>query len=123
MSVSESRRRFLFHLGTLDAASAIPVRRFANVLEPPLYPPLEPVTFEKPSTPALSEMRFGYAAITWGGEDTQAIKDIREVGFHGIQLRANSRLLAVEIHCGSYWLKSKVVVALPFFGTQRHHPP
>ena len=34
-------------------------------------------------------IRFGYAAITWEGNDVQAIKDISELGFHGIQLRSN----------------------------------
>ena len=34
-------------------------------------------------------IRFGYAAITWDGNDVQAIKDISELGFHGIQLRSN----------------------------------
>ncbi|MGH7700027.1 MAG: sugar phosphate isomerase/epimerase family protein [Gemmatimonadales bacterium] len=34
------------------------------------------------------DIRFGYAAITWGGEDRQAIDDIAAVGFRGIQLRA-----------------------------------
>jgi inosose dehydratase len=32
----------------------------------------------------------GYAAITWGGQDEQAIKEIAEVGFTGIQLRASA---------------------------------
>ena len=31
--------------------------------------------------------RFGYAAITWGGNDRQAMADIASVGFRGIQLR------------------------------------
>jgi len=34
------------------------------------------------------DIRFGYAAITWGGNDEQAIADIASVGFRGIQLRA-----------------------------------
>jgi inosose dehydratase len=33
-------------------------------------------------------MPVGYAAITWGGHDEQAIDDIAAVGFHGIQLRS-----------------------------------
>jgi inosose dehydratase len=33
-------------------------------------------------------IQVGYAAITWGGNDLQAIKDISEVGFRGIQLRS-----------------------------------
>lgn len=32
-------------------------------------------------------VRFGYAAITWGGNDPQAIDDIAALGFAGIQLR------------------------------------
>jgi inosose dehydratase len=31
--------------------------------------------------------RFGYAAITWGGNDPQAIDEIAALGFAGIQLR------------------------------------
>lgn len=34
-------------------------------------------------------MQFGYAAITWGGDDERAIEDISALGFPGIQLRAN----------------------------------
>lgn len=35
------------------------------------------------------KIKFGYAAITWGGDDLQAIKDISELGFKGIQFRAS----------------------------------
>jgi inosose dehydratase len=35
-------------------------------------------------------MRVGYAAITWGGNDAQAIDEIAEVGYRGIQLRASA---------------------------------
>jgi inosose dehydratase len=42
------------------------------------------------SNPTGAEIiRFGYAAITWNGNDGQAIKDVSEVGFSGIQLRSN----------------------------------
>src|SRR5256886_2920248 len=34
-----------------------------------------------------AHIRFGYAAITWGGNDRQAIDDIAALGFRGIQLR------------------------------------
>lgn len=37
-----------------------------------------------------NRMRFGYAAITWGNEERQAIDDISAVGYAGIQLRANA---------------------------------
>ena len=35
------------------------------------------------------DIRFGYAAITWNGEDRRAIEDIAALGFKGIQLRSN----------------------------------
>ena len=34
-------------------------------------------------------IRFGYAAITWDGNDDQAMVDIASLGFRGIQLRSN----------------------------------
>ena len=36
-----------------------------------------------------AEIRVGYAAITWGGNDLQAIDDISTLGFRGIQLRSS----------------------------------
>jgi inosose dehydratase len=38
----------------------------------------------------LDTLRFGYAAITWGGEDVKAIEDVAAAGFRGIQLRATA---------------------------------
>ena len=37
-----------------------------------------------------AELQFGCAAITWGGNDDQAIADISALGYQGIQLRANA---------------------------------
>ena len=37
---------------------------------------------------AVGDIKFGYAAITWNGDDLKAIEDISAVGFKGIQLRA-----------------------------------
>ena len=37
-----------------------------------------------------ARLRFGYAAITWGGNDRQAINDIAALGFRGIQLRQSA---------------------------------
>ena len=37
-----------------------------------------------------TSMKFGYAAITWGANVTQAIDDISAVGFRGIQLRSDA---------------------------------
>ena len=38
--------------------------------------------------PAASDIHFGYASITWNGNDRQAIEDISSLGFPAIQLRA-----------------------------------
>jgi len=35
-------------------------------------------------------MRFGYAAITWGGDDLRAIDEISALGYPGIQLRSGA---------------------------------
>jgi inosose dehydratase len=43
-----------------------------------------------PYPPPAARMRFGYAAITWNGNDRQAIDDIAALGFHGIQLRQSA---------------------------------
>ncbi len=89
MSSPLSRRRFIVNVGTAAAAAAFPIDALANVLEPPLYPPVDLFYFEKPIKAAPAKIRFGYASITWGGKDEQAIEDIAAVGFKGIQLRAN----------------------------------
>ena len=39
---------------------------------------------------APGDIRFGYAAITWQGQDRQAIEDVAAVGFKGIQLRTSA---------------------------------
>ncbi|MDQ6815117.1 MAG: sugar phosphate isomerase/epimerase, partial [Bacteroidota bacterium] len=36
----------------------------------------------------VPDMSLAYSAITWGGNDIQAIKDIASLGFKGIQLRS-----------------------------------
>jgi inosose dehydratase len=84
-----SRRHFIVSLGTVAAASAVPVKTFAGALEPPLYPPVDLSYFNSPITPAPERIRFGYAAITWSNNDAQAIREISELGFPGIQLRSN----------------------------------
>lgn len=65
MSLTISRRGFLGTLAAATACARLPVTQ---------------------STP---RMKFGYAAITWGGDDLKAIDDIAAVGFPGIQLRAS----------------------------------
>jgi inosose dehydratase len=39
---------------------------------------------------STARLRCGYAAITWGGNDRQAIDDIAALGFRGIQLRQSA---------------------------------
>jgi inosose dehydratase len=43
-----------------------------------------------PRVPLVAPPRFGYAAITWGGNDRAAIDDISASGYRGIQLRASA---------------------------------
>lgn len=84
------RRDFLAGIGAIaavSAASSIPCSAmFAPAL---LYPPIDLSYFATSISPAPAEIRLGYAAITWGGNDRQAIADISALGFRGIQLRAN----------------------------------
>jgi inosose dehydratase len=65
-----SRRTFLAELGSAAGAAAFFGPRAS-------------------ATRAAGNIHFGYAAITWGGNDQQAIEDISAVGFKGIQLRAS----------------------------------
>jgi inosose dehydratase len=39
---------------------------------------------------AEAKIKVGYAAITWGGNDDLAIREVAETGFKGIQLRATA---------------------------------
>ena len=87
--MSSSRRHFIVGLGAAAAASALPVKTLARMFEPPLYPAMDLSYFDYPITPAPGKIHFGYAAITWNGNDAQAIKEISELGFPGIQLRSN----------------------------------
>lgn len=68
MNRRPNRRDFLCGLAAAGAASALP----AN------------------ASPQSSGMRFGYAAITWGDHEREAIDDIAAVGFPGVQFRANA---------------------------------
>src|ERR1700730_17727893 len=109
MSPRFSRRRLFTGLSVSITASLLPSRAFARLgllypwgfsffprsEELPqreaspdlLYRPVDLSYFEKPIRDPGDAIKFGYAAITWGGNDRQAIEDIAAVGFHGIQLR------------------------------------
>src|SRR5207245_8296397 len=75
--MSEMNRR-----GFLATLGALPVffRLQAEATEPLCGFRLQPE----------GKIRVGYAAITWGGKDEQAIDEISEVGFKAIQLRATA---------------------------------
>ncbi len=87
--MSSSRRHFIVGLGAAVTASALPSKTLGRMWEPPLYPAMDLSYFAYPITAAPGLIRFGYAAITWNGNDAQAIKEISELGFSGIQLRSN----------------------------------
>lgn len=70
-----NRRHFLTSLGAVTAASIAPLEALAQ-------------TAKKPAAPFA--LRFGYHAITWNGQDLQAIEEIAAAGFKGIQLRASA---------------------------------
>ena len=69
MNLHSTRRTFLVGLGAAGALTAL--KSFA-------------------AAGRLSGVRFGYAAITWGNEERQAMDDIAAAGYPGIQFRANA---------------------------------
>jgi inosose dehydratase len=83
-----SRRNFLRQTALASAGLAFAGGR-AGVDAAPLYPPIDLSYFAKPIGPAPGDIMFGYAAITWQGNDKQAIEDVAAVGFKGIQLRTS----------------------------------
>lgn len=86
------RRDFLFGIGAATAGTTFvsfsPWRTPLLAAEL-LYPPMDLSYFDTPISPALGEIHFGYASITWNGNDRLAIEDIASLGFPGIQLRSN----------------------------------
>lgn len=44
----------------------------------------------RPARASTARLRVGYAAITWRGDDREAIDDIAALGFGGIQLRTSA---------------------------------
>lgn len=76
------RRQFIAHgVGALAAATVWRVSPAAG---------LAAADVAAPARAGAANIRFGYAAITWGGDDRRAIDDIASVGFRGIQLRASA---------------------------------
>lgn len=73
MSTRYSRRDFIATLGTVAASSCLTA--VANL--------------PAAARGASPHIQFGYAAISWGGHDRQAIVDVASLGYPAIQLRAN----------------------------------
>src|SRR6059058_4546790 len=84
------RREFLWGIGAITAATAVPSFPDYHLRAGErLYPPIDLSYFDTPISPGPAEIHFGYASITWDGNDRQAIEDIAALGFPGIQLRSN----------------------------------
>ena len=85
------RRDFLLGTGAAAAATVVPSFAWESLRAAELlYPHVDLSYFDTPISPAPGEIHFGYASITWNGNDRQAIEDIAALGFPGIQLRANA---------------------------------
>jgi inosose dehydratase len=69
------RRDFLATIGALSVSFRLKAEATGSLVE---------------ATGLFAGIRPGYAAITWGGNDAQAIDEISETGFKGIQLRASA---------------------------------
>src|ERR1700733_13255656 len=77
------RRQFLTGVAAAAAASCLPFK--PSSARELLYPPADLSYFETPIPPGPGEIHYGYAAITWGGNDHQAIDDTPALGFPGIR--------------------------------------
>jgi inosose dehydratase len=85
-----ARREFLLGAGALTVVTTASAFSWEKLeAAEPLYPPRDLSYFDTPISPGPGEIHFGYASITWNGNDRQAIEDIASLGFPGIQLRAN----------------------------------
>jgi inosose dehydratase len=87
-----TRRNFIYAGGAAVACSLIPAPAVKALTKAfaPLYLHTDLSYFDTPIAPAPADIHFGYASITWNGNDRQAIDDIAAVGYPGIQLRANA---------------------------------
>jgi inosose dehydratase len=83
-----TRRDFICASGAAVACSLFSAPALKAI--EPIYPYTDFSNFDTPTKPARAEVHFGYASITWNGNDRQAIEDISALGFPGIQLRANA---------------------------------
>lgn len=73
MKIESTRRKFISQLGL--AALSIPLFSSGTV--------------NALTAARIPGLKIGYSAITWGGNDVLAMKEISDLGFKGIQLRSN----------------------------------
>jgi inosose dehydratase len=90
-----ARREFLSGIAAITAGASVSAKLLNATPSSPastgaLYPPMDLSYFDSPIPPSPSEIHFGYASITWGGNDRQAIADVSSLGFPGIQIRSNA---------------------------------
>jgi inosose dehydratase len=84
--MASSRREFFRKLAVCGASSMLPRLAMAGTGS---------LAWRNSSTlldlvhPSKLKIEVGYASITWGGHDTEAIEDVAAVGYPGIQLRSN----------------------------------
>lgn len=81
--------RRIFLQAAAAAAAGAGTARLGRAEDAPLYPATDLSAFDRPITPRPFALQLGYAAITWDGQDEQAIDEIAALGFRGIQLRSN----------------------------------
>jgi len=85
--MSPSRREFLAGMASAGVLAAVPNSAHAN-LAGSLYPPVNLSAFDVPLPKGDPFVRAGCSAITWSDNAKQAIAEIADAGFAGIQLRA-----------------------------------
>ena len=87
-----SRRGFLQAAAAATVGAAVLPRLTGSARDTPLRLSLDHAAFGGGAGAAVRRpaIRLGYAAITWGGRDDQAVEDIASLGFRGIQLRASA---------------------------------
>jgi inosose dehydratase len=84
--MSSTRRQFLHTLGVVAVAAGVPGYWSRNGGP---FPHPSTISSDASLAALPQQIRFGYAAIAWGGNDALAIREISELGFRGIQLRSN----------------------------------
>src|SRR2546430_2362302 len=83
------RREFLLGMGVAAVTAGFSFSHEKRRGGGGVFSPMDVFFFYKATLSLATDIHFCYTAITWGGNDRQAIADIAALGFHGIQLRAN----------------------------------